>query len=141
MRPFRCFRFRLRTLLALVTLAAFPLSYYAYNSRQYAANMAALGQLKATCYHQGWVTFDDEPMMWNGTAPGVIATISWQGPEWLRAPLKAWGAPIFYRVTALELQLDVFNDASIATIATLRNLNKLTLSQTAISPAPRCDQA
>ena len=136
MKLFRLVRFRLRTLLALVTLVSALLGYYVYTANQYAREMAAIEKLHQLTGGSFWLLLRlDENVLFSGEPPAVAALLDWQGPALLRAPMKRWNAPIFYRCVQLDLQTDVFDDTSIPTIALLQHLKKLSLQTTAITPA------
>jgi len=122
MKLFRLVRFRLRTLLALVTLVSALLGYYVYTANQYAREMAAIEKLHQLTGGSFWLLLRlDENVLFSGEPPAVAALLDWQGPALLRAPMKRWNAPIFYRCVQLDLQTDVFDDTSIPAIALLHS--------------------
>jgi hypothetical protein len=90
------FRFRLSSLLVLVTIVSIVLGWYVVNRRQYDAELQALGNLHIRPSGYAAVPYDNDNVLC-GMGLGRAARMRWHGPNWIRKPLEWWGAPIFYR--------------------------------------------
>ena len=131
MRFARFFRFRLRTLLIGITLFSLVLGCYTVTARQYFTERDTILKLQS---NSGYVAaLPEGEHLFCGTGVTGIATLRWQGPEWLKNPLRNYGYPVFYRVEDLSLHSAQFDDSVIDLIANFKELERLRIVHTKIT--------
>jgi len=127
MRIARLLRFRLRTLLTLVTVISVILGWYVVNARLYTAEIAAA---------KAWNGDPSDSSVLLGPPTGrftdfvgitVFAYTKWHGPAWLRKPLMAIGPPVLDRIVYIGLDSPEYGDGEIPKFASFPDVKLVLL--------------
>lgn len=127
-------RFRLRTLLVVLTIASAGLGWYVANAREHEAELRALDALQS-CGGAGYIARlrDGEEGPWCGYGLIGTARLTGKRPRVVHRLLAAAGCDALYRVESVSIGGERFGDDAIDALIQFRSVQEIVLDRTSIS--------
>lgn len=119
----RLLRWRLRTLLLIVTALSAALGWYVANARERAAEVATLRRIDdLSGYGILERAYDDDKFGWCGTGYNGRVRLTGRGPQWLHKLLTLAGCDVLYRTESISVYGSEIDDSAVGPLAALRSV-------------------